>query len=136
MGKGWPPPTLRKVQQKDSDFNKFRYLVDDYGTLVVRWMDNGLVLVVSTMHPVGKCVLVNRRRPRITVKNKAHVKQVWGNQYRTDIYIPALIRHYNQWMGGVDLVDQHISYYMPKFHCQRNWIPMFIQMLAMICNNC
>eukprot|EP00957_Ditylum_brightwellii_P126382 9634388-Ditylum_brightwellii.AAC.1 len=76
MRKGWPPHTLRKVQQKDSDLNELRYLVDDYGIMVAQWMDNHLVLVVSTIHSVGKCLLVNRRRPCITVKNKVHVQQV------------------------------------------------------------
>eukprot|EP00957_Ditylum_brightwellii_P105105 8011420-Ditylum_brightwellii.AAC.1 len=38
-------------------------------------------------------------------------------------------------MGGVDLADQHISYHMPNQHCHRNWILMFLQILAMIRNN-
>eukprot|EP00957_Ditylum_brightwellii_P059697 4532524-Ditylum_brightwellii.AAC.1 len=61
--------------------------------------------------------------------------KVWGNNPRKDIYIPLLVHHYNQWMGGVDMIDQHISYYMPDFRCNRNWLPTFIQMLAMIRNN-
>eukprot|EP00957_Ditylum_brightwellii_P000441 34066-Ditylum_brightwellii.AAC.1 len=39
-------------------------------------------------------------------------------------------------MGGVDLIDQRISYYMLDFRCHRNWIPMFIKLLTMIRNNC
>eukprot|EP00957_Ditylum_brightwellii_P142171 10831805-Ditylum_brightwellii.AAC.1 len=38
--RGWPPPTLQKVQQKECDFNEFRYLVADDGTLIAKWMDN------------------------------------------------------------------------------------------------
>eukprot|EP00957_Ditylum_brightwellii_P039971 3025971-Ditylum_brightwellii.AAC.1 len=102
--KGWPPSALRKIQQMDYDFNKFRYLVDDNGTLVAQWMDSGLVLLVTTMHGVGKYVLFNRRRPHIAVKNKRHVEQVWKKS-RADIYTPLLIHHYKQWMGDVDLVD-------------------------------
>eukprot|EP00957_Ditylum_brightwellii_P015661 1181707-Ditylum_brightwellii.AAC.1 len=39
-------------------------------------------------------------------------------------------------MGGVDIADQRISYYIPNQHCHGNWIPMFLQILAMIRNNC
>eukprot|EP00957_Ditylum_brightwellii_P198653 15140694-Ditylum_brightwellii.AAC.2 len=99
-------------------------------------MDNGLVLVVSTIHHVGSSAKVNRRRPHLTLKNKRHVPQVWRSKPRTEIYPPLLIHHYNQWMGGVDLIDQCISYYIPNFHCHRNWIPILIQILAMIRNNC
>eukprot|EP00957_Ditylum_brightwellii_P145366 11070207-Ditylum_brightwellii.AAC.1 len=38
-------------------------------------------------------------------------------------------------MGGVDVLDQQISYYQPNFHCRRIWLPMFIQCLSMIRNN-
>ena len=34
------------------------------------------------------------------------------------------------------MADQRIACYMPNFHCQRNWVPMFIQILAIIRNNC
>eukprot|EP00957_Ditylum_brightwellii_P150607 11467337-Ditylum_brightwellii.AAC.1 len=77
MRKGWPPQALRKTKKKECNFNNFRYLVDDKGTLVATWMDNGLVLVVSTIHYVGASVKVNRRRPHLTFKNKGHVLQVW-----------------------------------------------------------
>eukprot|EP00957_Ditylum_brightwellii_P042560 3222758-Ditylum_brightwellii.AAC.1 len=64
------------------------YLISEHGTWVAQWMDNGLVLLVSTIHQVGKHVLLNRRRPQITVKNKNHGMKVWGNNPMKDIYIP------------------------------------------------
>eukprot|EP00957_Ditylum_brightwellii_P068461 5197816-Ditylum_brightwellii.AAC.1 len=106
MGKGWPAQALRKTKKNECNFSNFRYLVDDNGTLVASWIDNGLVLVVSTIHHIGVSVKVNRRRSRLIVKNKGHVLQVWGSNHRADIYIPLFIHHYNQWMGGVDLIDQ------------------------------
>eukprot|EP00957_Ditylum_brightwellii_P004779 364348-Ditylum_brightwellii.AAC.1 len=136
MRKGWPPPALQKNQARDCDFNDFRYLVDEQGTLVAQCMDNGLVLVVSTLHHMGKQVLVDRRRPRVTVKNQKHVSKVWGTKSKTDIYIPLLIHNDNHWMGDVDILDQCISYYQPNCCCRRNWLPMFIQSLSMIRNNC
>eukprot|EP00957_Ditylum_brightwellii_P096204 7328626-Ditylum_brightwellii.AAC.1 len=57
MRKGWPPPGLHNIQARNCDFNEFRYLIVEHGTLVAQWMDNGLVLLVSTIHHVGKHVL-------------------------------------------------------------------------------
>eukprot|EP00957_Ditylum_brightwellii_P115383 8799764-Ditylum_brightwellii.AAC.1 len=51
--RGWPPSALQKVEQKGCDFNEFRHLIDDDGTLIAKWMDNGLMLLVSTLHAVG-----------------------------------------------------------------------------------
>eukprot|EP00957_Ditylum_brightwellii_P023743 1791399-Ditylum_brightwellii.AAC.1 len=122
--RGWPSLALQKVEQKDCDFNEFRYLIDDTSTLIGKWMDN------------GNSLKVDRRKPCITVKNKKHVKKVWENTHRKEICIPLLVHHYNQWMGGVDVVDQCISYYMPNHCCHRHWIPITIQILPIIRNNC
>eukprot|EP00957_Ditylum_brightwellii_P004197 319617-Ditylum_brightwellii.AAC.1 len=63
-----------------------------------------------------------RRRPSLTVKNKDHdIMKVWGNNPRKGI--PLLVCHYNQWMGGIDVIDQHIPYYMPDFRCHKNLLP-------------
>ncbi len=69
---------------------------------------------VSTLHKAGQIIERYRRRPRKTLKNKAHVDQIWGQQGKVDIWIPKLIDVYNHWMVGVDLCDQHISYYHPN----------------------
>eukprot|EP00957_Ditylum_brightwellii_P172032 13096964-Ditylum_brightwellii.AAC.1 len=54
-------------------------------------MDNGLVLLVSTLHTVGKSIKVNRRKPCITLKNKGHVEKVWGKVHRVENLIPLLV---------------------------------------------
>ena len=133
--KSWPPLCLKKIDDKKSNFNDFFWTVDPYGTLVARWMDNGMVFCVSTVHKAGQIIERCRRRPRKTLKNKAHVDRIWGQQGKVDIWIPKLIDDYNHWMGGVDLCDQHISYYHPNIRCRRNWVPMFIQMLSIIRSN-
>eukprot|EP00957_Ditylum_brightwellii_P055226 4186285-Ditylum_brightwellii.AAC.1 len=38
--RGLPPPALQKVEQKECDFNEFKYLIDNDGTLIAKWMDN------------------------------------------------------------------------------------------------
>eukprot|EP00957_Ditylum_brightwellii_P051310 3890180-Ditylum_brightwellii.AAC.1 len=94
MRKEWPPPGLYNAQSKNCDFNDFKYLIDEHRSLVAQWMDNALVLLVSTIHHTGKHVLVNRRRPYVTVKNKDHVLQDWGNNFKMEVCIPLLVHHY------------------------------------------
>ena len=132
----WPPKALRMVTKESVNFNDFYWMVDEYGTLISRWMDNGLVFCVSTLHKPGKIIKRKRKRPRVTQNNRAHVSKIWGDKGATDIYIPTLIDDYNYWMGGVDVADQRIAYYHPSnLVCQRNWIPIFIQLLSIIRNN-
>eukprot|EP00957_Ditylum_brightwellii_P186144 14171545-Ditylum_brightwellii.AAC.1 len=69
-------------------------------------MDNGLVLLVSTLHAVGDSIKVNRKKPHITLKNKDHMEKVWGKVHRAEIFILLLVHHYNQWVGGMDIADQ------------------------------
>ena len=67
----------------------------DYGTLVAKWIDNGLVLYVSTLHRVGESICRKGKRPRVTVKNKNHLRKVWGDNSTSEIYIPQMIDYYN-----------------------------------------
>ena len=53
-------------------------MIDEYGSLIARWMDNGLVFLVSTVHRVGKEKLRVRKRPRITSKNKKKMLRKFG----------------------------------------------------------
>ena len=46
-----------------------------------------------------------------------------------NIKIPKIVNDYNNWMYGVDLTDQLISYYKPKFRCRHTWVPLFLQFL-------
>ena len=133
--RNWPPKKLKEVKPELANFNDFYHLADDNGTLCARWMDNGLVFCVSTIHKIGSIVKACRKRPRITNKNNNHVKKVWGDHPKKDIYIPKLIDDYNHWMGGVDLSDQRIAYYHPNLRSRRNWIPLFIQIMSIVRNN-
>eukprot|EP00957_Ditylum_brightwellii_P042908 3248326-Ditylum_brightwellii.AAC.2 len=40
-------------------------------------MDNGLVLVISTLHTVGNFIKVDRRKQHIALKNKKHAEKIW-----------------------------------------------------------
>ena len=103
---------------------------------MARWMDNGMVFCCSTIHRPGNTIKRARKRPRLTQNNRNHVREIWGDNGVTQIYIPTVIDDYNFWMGGVDVADQRISYYHPsKLVCYRNWMPIFIQILSIIRNN-
>ena len=132
----WPPKELKVIDSEKANFNEFYWLVDDYGTLVARWKDNGMVLCCSTIHSIGNTILRLRKKPRPTLTNKSHVKEVWGDKGSTNIKIPTLIDDYNHWMGGVDKSDQLIAYYHPDIRCQRTWMPMFLQIISMVRSNC
>ena len=114
----WPTARLKEIDKKDANFNTFYHHIDKHGTLVARWMDNGLVFVVSTIHRPGYVIKKVRKRPRKTILNKKHVDLVWGSNGKKEISIPTLINDYNNKMGGVDLVDQRIAYYQPDLRCQ------------------
>eukprot|EP00957_Ditylum_brightwellii_P043224 3275764-Ditylum_brightwellii.AAC.1 len=53
--------------------------IEEYGALLERLLDNGIVFYISIVHKVGGMVERARRRPMILVLNKKHVKDVWGD---------------------------------------------------------
>ena len=137
---GWPSKNIKEIDEKRVDFNELLWSVDKYGTLLVRWMDNGLVFIVSTVHSVEQIRKRARKRPRATVRNKRHVDRVWGNKGKlflhliissktinadtyhlalhlvgkVKLWIPRIIDDYNHWMCGVDLADTIIQTFNEK----------------------
>ena len=89
--KNWPPKKLRAVEQKEAKFNDFYWTVDEFGTLVARWIDNGIFLCISKMHKVGSVIKRKRKHPRVTKLNRRHVNSVWGENGVAEIFIPTLI---------------------------------------------
>ena len=76
--KGWPHRLLAGLNTENTIFNHFHWYVDEYGTLVAKWRDNAPVLLVSTIHSVGKTILKWRRRPKVTEDNYQHITKYWG----------------------------------------------------------
>ena len=134
--RNWPPQKMKEIDGEMAKFNDFYWMIDDDGTLLARWKDNGMVFCVSTVHRIGNKVKRLRKKPRVTNKNKHHVSVIWGEKGVVEVFIPILIDNYNHWMGGVDLTDQRVAYYHPDMRCYRNWIPMLLQIVSMIRNNC
>ena len=134
--RNWPPQKLKDIDGELAKFNEFYWMIDKDNTLVARWKDNGMVFCISTVHQIGNKVKRLRKKPRVTNKNKDHVSEIWGEKGAVEVNIPILIDNYNHWMGGVDLTDQRVAYYHPDMRCYRNWIPMLLQIVSMIRNNC
>jgi len=61
------------------------------------------------MHKPGQIISRKKKRPRITQKNRSHVREIWGTEGVVSISIPTLIDDYNHWIGGVDVSDQRIA---------------------------
>lgn len=123
--KGWPPAALTAIKEKR--FNFLHYVKSNSGKFnIFRWVDNGVVYMVSSCHNPKATVLVARKRPRVTQKNKVNVREVWGNEWVRDIKIPAFVHSYNDGKTGVDGSDQLISYYLPNFRMRRTWMPIMM----------
>ena len=128
--RGWPAEEIREVN--DSRFNTLYLLNDVKNFLILRWIDNNVVTMVSTIHTGYETAIRLRWKPRENQVNKAHVRNVWGELPVIPISIPKVIDNYNHWMGGVDLADQYISYYRPNIRCRRTWMPIFLHCLDII----
>ena len=111
------------------------FCVDSFNNLVVKWVDNSIVLMITTSHRPHDFIQRVRRRPRSTATNKRHVKDVWGDHSIKNIEIPRLIDDYNKHMGVVDLADQRISSFAADLLCRRNWIPIMLQCIHIMRNN-
>ena len=53
-----------------------------------------------------------------------------NNSRGKQIVAPEIMVHYNKFMGGVDLGDQLISQYLPRFRCVKLWKKMVINILV------
>lgn len=87
----------------------------------VRWKDNKVVTVASTLH--GQQPMKKAQR---------YIKARNG---RVDIDQPNSIAKYNQGMGGVDRLDQNIGAYMIGHRSKKWWWPVFRFCLDLCVNN-
>ena len=119
--RGWPPQeykdvvdwcynTLYKIPCEKDD-QKYMFLL--------RWIDNGVVYMVSTVHTGQETIVKRRRKPRETSTNYQHITTVFGSDWEKMIAIPGCsIDDYNHTMNGFeDKAYQLISYYRPQIRC-------------------
>ena len=129
--RGWPPKEMKAVT--DDRFNALCHMNDKDNFVIMRWVDNSIVTMVSSFHTPYSVVTKERRKPRPTDTNKRHLDTVWPTGvHKVAVEIPKVIDDYNHWMLGVDLADQLISYYRPRLRCRRNWMPIMFHMFDCI----
>ena len=87
-------PQCLKAQEKQ-DLGNYHFATSG-DLLAVRWTDRRDVYMLSTAHNTS--VGVAMKRPK-------------GSREKHPIPCPTCVSDYNEYMGGVDLTDQHISYY-------------------------
>ena len=68
-----PTNELRNVSLKRAAFNDFNWCVNEFGTLVGRWIYNGLILHVSGYHRSNEVMLTTRKKLCVTELNKKDV---------------------------------------------------------------
>ena len=73
--------------------------------LCLRWENNNIVRLLTTVHYWNEYILSERRKPRTTSTNAALAQQVFGNQERKTLPIPKVVNDYNHHMNSVDLAD-------------------------------
>lgn len=131
--RGWLPTEI--TIPESVLFNDIFYCIYEDNTLCVRWIDNNVEILVSTVHKPHDVVLRSRRRPRITSTNRNNVSLVWNNNPVWEISIPRTLDNYNNGMNGVGIADQRIANYFTNFRCKRNWITLMIHSLNITRNN-
>ena len=88
---------------------------------LVRWKDNNLVTVASTLY--GKEPM---KRAHHYIKDKGG---------RVEIDQPNSISVYNKTMGGVDRMDQNIGAYIINIRSKKWWWPLFRFCVDLAVNN-
>ena len=74
---GWPVQNIKDFDNIQINFNKIFWSVDSFVALIIRWMENGLVLLFTAVLTVMYVSKYLRRRPRVNQKNNIHVDKVW-----------------------------------------------------------
>ena len=97
--------------------------------LCLRWEDNNIVRLLTTVHYWNEYTLSERRKPRTTSTNAALARKVFGNQERKTLPIPKVVNDYNHHMNSVDLADQRRAGYTTHIRACRNWLCLFYFLL-------
>ena len=97
--------------------------------LCLRWEDNNIVRLLSTIHPGNEYTLSQRRKPRTTSTNANFTRQVFGDQNSKVLPIPKIVDDYNHHMNSVDLADQRRAAYTTHVRACRNWLSLFYFLL-------
>ena len=62
---GWTDKNVREIDDSQINFNEIFWRVDSFGTLLIMWVENVLLLLVTTFHNVMDILNGLRSRPRV-----------------------------------------------------------------------
>ena len=88
--------------------------MDNRGVSILSNMDNGLSLGTCTRWVKDPMTQLSRRKT---------------------LPVPQVVKTYNKYMGGVDLVDCQVALYRSHVHKNKWWFPIFTSCLSMMCVN-
>ena len=109
------PPSIREVTTSDLAVGERRARHNNT-VMVLAWRDKRIVRMISTFH--------QDEMTTIEVRQKGHSERVPQRK-------PASVIEYNQYMSGVDRLDQKISYY-PFIRKTSKWSSKFAMYLIQI----
>ncbi|KAH7958814.1 hypothetical protein HPB49_005429 [Dermacentor silvarum] len=96
------------------------HALSDEGIIIVRWMDNSVVTIASTVHdvePMSSADRYSRAQKRIKVPH------------------PNAVTQYNSFMGGTDQIDANVGAFRIAIHGKKWWWPIFTWLCDIaICN--
>jgi hypothetical protein len=124
------PLSLKEL--KDRFFMKLEWntlvakVVDN--TLCLVWQDNNIVLALSNIYTINRTEDFRekvRKRPVKTSINRRIVRQIFTDEPIKSLSIPCFIDDYNQYIRGVDFVNQFRESYETHRLILRTWWPLF-----------
>ncbi|KAF2888262.1 hypothetical protein ILUMI_17911, partial [Ignelater luminosus] len=115
-------PIENSAIMKKNPRGTFDSFVDRKNNIVcVKWRDNSVVTVLSNKYGIAPV----RKAARYSVKEKSKI----------EIPQPNVVSCYNQSMGGVDLMDNHISNYRIGFRGKKWYILILFWTFDVCMNN-
>ena len=109
------PPEIKAAKLKKNDPPKF---VRNGNIMYIAWMDKKQVSLITSLH--NDAVMAKTVRCRDP-----------ANQNRREIQKPMAIEAYNQFMSGVDLVDQKLWTYLSVHRSVKWWKKVFVYLLEL-----
>ena len=115
---------LQNTLKKSDVLRGTGYYIRQDDDVYVCWRDNSCVCVISNNFPGHSDGTIRR----CTRKQNGEFEVV-------ELPLPAAIKKYNQFMGGVDLSDQLISYHRVIRQTKRYWRTIFYHLLEIAITN-
>ena len=109
------PPSIRQITTSDLAVGEYRARHNG-AVMVLAWRDKRIVRMISTFHPDEMMTVEVRQK---------------GSSVRVLQRKPACVVGYNQYMNGVDRLDQKISYY-PFIRRTAKWSSKFVMYMFQI----